>query len=158
MLEILGMDELLKKLDDMHEAPKKAGAKALKKAGEHVRRVEYDIVSKEHNRYWEKVGREELKRYGVKTRRNGSQIIDIGLRGKMTASQKKKDEANKRAGAHRPTHWDRIRGLWFNNWGFYHNITGQYVAGSNWLEKAYDDSSAEAYKIIRAELIKELEL
>lgn len=158
MLEVLGMDELLKKLDKMHDTPKKVGAKALKEAGTHVRKVQYQIVSKEHKKYSEKIGREELKRYGVKTRSSGSQVIDIGLKGRRTASQKKKDEANKKAGAHRPTHWDRIRGLWFNNWGFYHNRTGSYVAGSDWLGKSYDESSAEAYKIIRKELIKELEL
>lgn len=158
MLEVRGMKELLEKLNELSEAPEKAGKRALQKAGEHVKDVEVEVAKSEHNEYSQNVGWKELKKYGVKTKKSGSQVIDIGLRGKRTASQKKKDQSNKSAGVSRPTHWDRIKGLWYNNWGFYHNRTGKYVAGTNWIGKAYEKSSDKAYEIIRAEIIKEMGL
>lgn len=158
MLEIKGMDELIQKLEKMEQTPQKITKKALQKAGEHVKDAEVRVAKSEHNKYWEQVGWKEIKKYGVKTRKKGSQVIDIGLKGKRTASQKKKDAKNKASGKSRPTHWDKIKGLWFNNYGFYHNRTGQYVAGSDWIGKAYDESTDEAYEIIRTELLKEMGL
>lgn len=158
MLEVRGMKELLEKLEKVSEAPQKVGKKALQKAGAHVKDIEVKVAQREHDKYTQDVGHKEIKRYGVKTKKTGSQVIDIGLRGKRTASQKKKDQANKMAEKHRPTHWDKIKGLWFNNFGFYHNRTGKYVAGSDWIGKAYDESSDEAYDIIRKHLMDEMGL
>lgn len=157
-LEVKGMDELLTQLKKMHDAPEKVGRKALQEAGKHVKDVEVSVAKEEHPRmpegYSQDVGWKELKKYGVRTRRQGSQYVDIGLRGKVTASQKKKDAKNKESGKKRPTQWDRIKGLWFNNFGFYHNRTGEYIAGSNWIGKAYDESSEKAYRIIKEEIVK----
>lgn len=162
MLEVLGMKELLKKLDEVSEAPEKVSKKALQKAGNHVKDVEVEVAKREHKRapqgYSQDVGWKELKRYNVKKNKKGNQVIDIGMRATLTASQKKKDKQRAEAGESRPTYWDRVRGLWFNNWGFYHNLTGKYVAGSDWIGKAYDESVDEAYAIIRAEIIKEMRL
>lgn len=158
MLEVKGMKELLEKLEKISDAPEKVGKKALQVAGAHVKDVEVEVARKEHKKYSDDVGWKEIKKYGVKKRKSGSQVIDIGLRGKITASQKKKDLANKKAGKSRPTHWDRVKGLWFNNFGFYHNRTGEYVAGSDWIGKAYDESAERAYAIIREEIIKEMGL
>lgn len=153
-LMVKGMDELLEQLKKMDDAPEKVSKKALQKAGNHVRSVEVEIAKAEHNKYSQNVGWKEIKRYGVRTRKTGSQYVDIGLRGKVSANQKKKDQANKDSGKSRPTYWDRIKGLWFNNFGFYHNRTGEYVAGTNWIGKAYDESSEEAYRIVKEELVK----
>lgn len=153
-LEVKGMDELLDQLKKMNDAPEKVSKKALQKAGQHVKDVEVEVAKEEHKKYSQDVGWKEIKKYGVRTRRSGSQYVDIGLRGRRTASQKKKDEANKLAGKSRPTHWDKIKGLWFVNFGFYHNRTGEYIAGSNWIGKAYEESSEKAYRIIKEEIVK----
>lgn len=158
MLEVKGMDNLLKQLEKMNKTPNKVVNKALKTAGELVRSVEVDIVSERHDKWSEKVGRKEIKRYPIKSRKTGSKYVDIGVRAALTKSQKKKDAANIKAGTYRPTHWDRIKGLWYNNWGFHNERTGKYVAGSNWLGEAYDKSGEKAYKIIREVITKEMGL
>lgn len=158
MLEIKGLDELIKKLEKIEHTPEKITKKALKEAGDHVKKVEVAVAKAEHHRYSENVGWKEIKKYGVRSKKGGSQVIDIGLKGRRTAKQKKQDAKNKKLGKSRPTHWDKIKGLWFNNYGFYHNRTKQYVSGSNWIGKAYKESSDQAYNIIRDELLKEMGL
>lgn len=157
-LELEGMDKLLDKLKKMNNTPQKVSKQALNKAGEYVRRVQVEVAESTHNKYSEDVGAKELKKFGVKTRKTGSQYIDIGLRGSLTASQKKKDSANTKAGKSRPTYWDKVKGLYFNNFGFYHNRTGEYITGTDWMGDAYDESSKEAYRIIKEEIVKGLEL
>lgn len=157
MSQIKGMQELIDKLQKMEDAGNKIANSALREAGEVVKSAEVE-EAKKHNKYSEDVGWKEIKKYNVKLSKKGTKIIDIGLKGSQTPSQKKKDAKAKASGVARATHWDKIKGLYFNNYGFYHNITGEYVAGSNWLGKAYDKSVDDAYEIIRQKLIKEMEL
>lgn len=110
-LEVQGMDELLKTLKKMHDAPEKVSKQALNKAGEDVKKVEMRVAKEAHDKFSEDVGYKEIKKYGVRTRRQGGQYVDIGFRSKLTSSQKKKDQANKKAGKSRPTHWDKVKGL-----------------------------------------------
>lgn len=157
MSQIKGMQELIDKLQKMEDAGNKIANSALREAGEVVKSAEVE-EAKKHNKYSEDVGWKEIKKYNVKLSKKGTKIIDIGLKGSQTPSQKKKDAKAKASGVARATRWDKIKGLYFNNYGFYHNITGEYVAGSNWLGKAYDKSVDDAYEIIRQKLIKEMEL
>lgn len=158
MLKVEGLDELLRTLERVSVAPDKCVNRALRTAGDHVRRVEVDVVEQLHDKYSENVGKNELKRYAVKSRKGGSKYVDIGLRSKVTKSQRKKDSANIKAGNRRPTHWDKVKGIYYNNYGFYHNRTGEYVAGTHWIGKAYDESAEKAYRIIRDEIVKEMRL
>lgn len=104
------MDELLKMLNKMEAAPEKVGKKALDSAGMHVKKVEARVAESVHQEYSQRVGAKALKKYGVR-KRKGSQVVDIGIRGKLTKSQKRKDKAAKASGASRATYWDKVKGL-----------------------------------------------
>lgn len=161
MSQIKGMQELIDKLQKMEDAGNKIANSALREAGEVVKSAEVEEAKKAHtdnSKYSQNVGWKEIKKYNVRLSKKGTKVIDIGLKGSRTPSQKKKDAKAQASGVARATHWDKIKGLYFNNYGFYHNITGEYVAGSNWLGKAYDKSVDDAYEIIRQKLIKEMEL
>ena len=157
MLKVVGMQELVDKLDKMSVAGQKISTKTLNKAGNIVKKAEIQRAKK-HNKYSQNVGWKEIKKFSVKRNKNGARVVDIGIKGSVTKSQKRKDLEAQKRGDSRPTQWDRIRGLYFNNYGFYHNITGEYIAGSDWFGKAYEDSADEAYGVIRQELLKELDL
>lgn len=150
-----GVDELLKKLEKMQNAPEKVGEKALKAGAEIVKKTEINTVKKLHKKYSENIGWQEIKTFDIKRRRNGAKIIQTGIRGTQT----KRRAANKKPGKQkRSTHWDKIRGLWFNNFGFYNVKTGKYVAGSNWIQKSYDDSKDKAYGKIKEVVLREMDL
>ena len=157
MLEVIGMQQLVDKLEKMQDAGNKIANTALQKAGEVIKEAEVE-EAKKHNKYSQDVGWKEIKKYRVRVSKKGTKVIDIGLKASRTASQKKKEAKAKASGAARATHWDKIRGIYFNNYGFYHNRTGEYIAGSNWMGKAYDKSADEAYEIIRQQLITEMDL
>lgn len=156
-----GMTKLINKLDRMSKAPAKVVDKALQEAGEHVKKVEVKVVKQTHDKWSENVGYKEIQTFKIKARRNGSKIIQIGVRGsqKGTPTKSKKGKSSK-SGTSRPrnNHWNKIRGLWFNNYGFYHNKTGKYVAGSNWIGKSYEQSKKRAYQIIEETILKEMNL
>lgn len=138
-VEFKGMQELIDKLQRIQDTPRRIGNKVLKEAAEEVKEVEMDVAYNTHRKYSEDVGYKEIKKYGIRTYRSGSKYIDIGLKG---------------TGAD----WQKIKGLYFNNYGFYHNKTGRFIAGSNWIEKAYEQSREKAYKIIKDGLIREMKL
>lgn len=158
-VKVTGLKELTDKLDKMTTHLDKAGKRALEQAGQIVLDEERAVVKSTHNKYSENVGINELKKYPVKIgSKHKSKYINIGIRAKLTSTQKKKDSANKQAGMHRPTHWDRIKGLWYNNYGFFHNRTGKYVTGTDWIGTAYERSIDRAYQKIQSELEKEIKL
>lgn len=162
-IRVLGTKELLAKLQQISDAPQKCSKKALTKAGTHMRKVQVEEAKKEHNKYSEHVGYNEIKKYGVKTK-GSRQYIDIGLRAKMSAKKKMEEDKRKKEALAkgdkkaRVTHWDKVKGLYFNHYGFFHNLTGEYVAGSGWMDNAYDKGSFEAYKIIADVLRSEMGL
>lgn len=156
MLKIQGMQQLVDRLEKMEDAGKRASNVALKKAGEVVKAEQVEQAKKIHNKYSEHIGYNEIKKYQVKVGKTGKRTIDIGLKAPKNSKSKKKNSAS--TYTTRTTHWDKIKGLVFNNYGFYHNRTGQYVAGSNWMGKAYDNSCDEAYRVMTNEIIKELGL
>ena len=139
MVKVEGIQELVAKLQYMQEIPNKVGNKLLRQAGDHVKEVEVETAKKTHHLYSKDVGWQEIKRLPIRSYRSGNKYIDIGVRD-------------------RGGDWDKIKGLVFNNYGFRHNLTGRYIAGSNWIRTAYDDSSEQAYRIIREGLLKELKL
>lgn len=153
-VKITGMQEIVDQLDKMAKVGDKHGADALKKAGTHVKEVEQKVVRSTHDKWSQEVGYKELKRYPVKVGKKGGKFINIGIRAKQTPSQKKKDLEAQANGAKRATHWDRVKGLWYNNYGFFHNKSGAYIAGSDWIGTAYEQSVEGAYQIIRDELEK----
>lgn len=154
-----GLQELTDYLDKMGKIQDKVANQALMAAGDYVRDVEYKVVTKRHHKYSEgDIGAKELKRYPVRVGARMSRYCNIGIRAKQTAAQKKKDAKNTASGAHRPTQWDKVKGLWYNNYGFVHNRTGEYIAGSNWIETAYNQSIDEAYRIIQKKIMEGLKL
>lgn len=150
-LKAKGIDELIKKLENMQKAPDKVVDKALKAAAEIVKETEIATVKKLHNKYSEDIGYKEIKTFSVKRTKTGAKIIQTGIRG----SQNKKRRAAK---GRRSDHWSRIRGLWFNNFGFYNEKTGKYVAGSNWIGKSFEDCKDKAYEKMKEVVLRELDL
>ena len=136
MLKIYGMNELLNKLEKMKLAPNKVAKRALKKAGKHVLDVQKDVAGKEHHKYATGAGKSGLNLKTGTSRKNA--VVDVGITNK--------------------SNWDQVKGLYFNNYGFYHNRTGRYVAGSQWITTAYKQSAKGAYQIVKDELVKELDL
>lgn len=158
-VKVKGMQQMIDDLDKMVKVMDNVSKEALEVAGEIVKDKEVEVAKKEHNEYSEQVGWKEIKRYPVKIgSKRRSKYVNIGIRAQLTSADKKRDEENKKAGAHRPTHWDKIKGLWFNNYGFFHNRTGAYIAGSDWIGQAYDKSVDEAYKVIEEKLAEGLGL
>ena len=136
-LQVRGMRELIDHFEK--QANVKVSKTALKKAGEHVLEVERQVASSTHNK-WSRgnVGVENLRKFPIRSYQ-GCAFIDIGIKGAKTD-------------------WDKIRGLYFNHYGFHHNKSGQYIAGSRWMDKAYEDSVEKAQKILSEEMLKELDL
>lgn len=162
-LEVKGMQELVDTLDNMLKVGDKTSKEALQKAGDYVKDKEVTVAKRVHGRgngkgYSQDIGWKELKRYPVKMGKKGGKFVNIGIRASVSGTQKKKELADAKAGIKRATHYDKIKGLWFNHYGFYHNRTGEYVAGTNWMDSAYDDSVEGAYAIIREQIEKELGL
>ena len=157
-VEVKGMQQLMDTLDKMEKVGDKTVNKALKEAGDYVKDVEVKVAKSKHNKYSDDVGWRELKRYPIKIGKKGGKFVNIGIRASVSGTQKKKELSDAKAGKKRATHWQKICGLWFNHYGFYHNRTGEYIAGSNWMESAYDDSVEGAYKIIREKIEKDLGL
>lgn len=157
-VEVKGMQELIDALDKMEKVGDKTVNKALREAGDYVKDVEVKVAKSKHKKYSDDVGWKELKRYPIKMGKKGGKFVNIGIRASVSGNQKKKEIADAKAGVHRATHWDRIKGLFFNNYGFFHNRTGEYIAGSNWIGEAYENSIEEAYSKIREEIEKGLDL
>lgn len=153
-VKVTGMQEIIDQLDKMAKVGDKHGAAALKKAGDHVKDIEQQVARRVHDRWSEDLGWKELKRYPVKIGKRGGKFINIGIRASVSPSQKKKEMQDAKSGVKRATHWERVKGLWYNNYGFFHNKTGTYIAGSNWIDEAYEKSVDGAYKKIREELEK----
>lgn len=141
-LQIKGLQELI---DDFERQSKvKVSKSALKKAGEYVLSVEKDVAGSTHDKWARPAGVNNLKKFPIRSYR-GSAFIDVGIKGKR---QKDTDK--------RKTEWDMVRGLFYNHYGFFHNKTGNYVAGSRWMDKAFEQSENEAYKILSNEMLKEI--
>ena len=157
-VEVKGMQELVDTLDKMLKVGDETSKQALRKAGDYVKDEEVRVARSKHKKYSEEIGWQELKRYPVKMGRKGGKFVNIGIRASVSGKQKKKEMADAKAGIKRATHWDKIKGLWYNHYGFYHNRTGNYIAGSNWMDTAYENSVEGAYKIIRENIEKDLGL
>lgn len=147
----------MKRLEKMEDGTKKALNPALRAGAKVVKRKEVAVVKREHSKYSQNVGYKEIKSFPIRKRKSGSSV-DIGIKGRVTKARRRKDQANIANGVKRPTYWDRVKGIYFNNYGFYHNRTGQYIAGSNWLNKAYKESSDEAYLEVKKVVLEKMEL
>nr|DAW54702.1 MAG TPA: hypothetical protein [Caudoviricetes sp.] len=128
----------------------KAPKKGLRKAGDHVLKVEKDVANNIHYKYATGAGVDQLKRSKVRSYKKKA-FIDVGLKGKMSD-------------------WEKAKGLYFNHYGFFHNgwhkdgtaknrkktgIDGKYITGSRWMDKAFDKSKEKAYEILKDEMLKE---
>ena len=102
-LEIKGYQELIDKMHDTTEIADKAGNIGLKKAGEIVREAQYREVVRTHDKYSEKIGRQELKAYPIRSKKTGK-YISIGLKAKGQVHRK--DDSKGRS-----SHWSKIKGL-----------------------------------------------
>lgn len=155
-VDIKGVQELIDYFDKIGN--KSVPKKALKKAGEHVRKVEIEVAKSKHWEYSRKngsSGANHLKSFPPRVRK-GKGYVDIGLKEKGG------------------TNWDNVRGLYFNHYGFYHNgwhkegtaenrikngqKKGKYIAGSRWMDSAYDKSSKKAYELLEEGLLEGLDL
>lgn len=162
-IKVKGMQELTDTLDMMLKVGDKTAKSSLAKAGDYVKKKEVSTAKRVHGTgngkgYSEDVGWKEIKRYPVKIGKKGGKFVNIGFRASVSGKQRKKEESDSKAGVKRATHWDKIKGLWFNHYGFYHNRTGQYVAGSQWMDSAFDDSVDGAFRIIREDIERGLGL
>lgn len=151
-VQVKGMQELIDYYDKIGD--KKTPKKALRKAGDHVLKVEKRVAESKHYKYSRRngdSGKNHLKRFPVWTR-NNQFFVDIGIKGKE----------NK---------WKQVRGLYFNHYGFYHNgwhkkntrkrrlrgeIYPKYIAGTRWMDVAFTQSNKEAYDIFSNELMEGL--
>lgn len=141
-LQVKGLQQLI---DDFEQQNKvKVSKKALKTAGEYVLNVEKEVAGNRHSKWARPQGINNLKKFPIRSYR-GSAFIDIGIKGKKTKDADK-----------RKTEWDAVRGLYYNHYGFFHNKTGKYVAGSRWMDTAYDKSEEQAFKILSNEMLKEI--
>ncbi|MGL5718292.1 MAG: hypothetical protein ACRCX2_35135 [Paraclostridium sp.] len=133
-LQIKGLQTLI---DDFEKQTKvKVSKNALKKAGEYVLSVEKEVAGQEHDTWARPKGVNNLKKFPIRSYQ-GSAYIDIGLKGGKVD-------------------WSAVRGLYFNHYGFFHNKTGKYVAGSRWMDIAYDKSEEKAFKMLSEEMLKEI--
>lgn len=137
-LQVKGLQQLI---DDFERQQKvKVSKDALKKAGDYVLEVEKKIVNQTHRKWARPKGIDNLRKFPIRSYQK-SAYIDIGLKGKNAK-----------------TDWDAVKGLYFNHYGFFHNKSGKYIAGSRWMDKAYDQSEEKALKILSDEMLKEIGL
>lgn len=150
-MKVSGMQELIDHFDKMNNL--KAPKKALVEAGKHIKEVEQKTALEKHKKYSKNIGNKYIKAFPVRSYKK-SLFIDIGLRSAGAGAE-----------------WDKIKGLYFNHYGFYHNgwnnegtrenrikngRTGKYIAGSRWLDTAFERGKEKAYKIIEEELLKQV--
>ena len=153
-VDIKGIQELIDYFDKIGN--KKVPKNALKKAGQHVREVEVQVAKSTHRRYSRnnsESGANHIKSFPPRIRK-GKGFVDIGIKNKAS-------------------NWDAIRGLYFNHYGFYHNgwqkegtaenrikngKQGKYIAGSRWMDTAYEKSSKKAYELLEEGLLEGLDL
>lgn len=156
-VKVKGLREVNDYFDKISKVGEEPVKRALNKAGEEVRRIEIDVAQRTHCKYSEKIGYNELKKYPIRIGKMGSKYVSVGIRAKApTGKQKAKEQKAKANGVARATYWDRVKGLWYNNYGFYHNRTGKYITGSNWIDNAYEESVDKAFETIKDELMKGL--
>lgn len=135
-IDIKGFKELSDYFDKIGKVGEKPVNRALNAAGDKVKEIEVGVVRSTHHRYSTGAGSRELRKYPIVRGKGGNKIIKIGIKNKNVD-------------------FNKIRGLYFNNYGFYHNRTGRYITGSNWLGKAREKALPVAYKTIKEELMKE---
>ena len=132
-------------IDDFeHQTKVKVSKDALKKAVEYVLKNKKKVVGQTHRKWARPEGINNLKKFPIRSYQ-GSAFIDIGIKGNKTKDASK-----------RKTEWDAVKGLYYNHYGFYHNKTGQYIAGSRWMDTAYEKSEEQAFKILSNEMLKEI--
>lgn len=154
-VDVKGIQELIDYFDKIGN--KSVPKKALKKAGNHVREVEKRVAKSRHYEYSRRNGESgvnHLKSFPPRIRKNKG-FIDIGLKDTKAP-------------------WDSIKGLYFNHYGFYHNgwhkdgtaenrikngvKKGKYIAGSRWMDSAYEESREKAYELLEEGLLEGLDL
>lgn len=139
--EVIGMSELIDKINKYHDTPNKVGNKALKAASQIVLEVEKSTLLSMHRKDRSTgKGAANLKVGNIKTYSSGSKFVGVGF------------TKDKMGGAS----WDDIKGAYFNHYGWYNNRGGNYVAGSNWLGVAYDKAVDASYTTMKNILIAEL--
>ena len=154
-VQVKGMQELIDYFDKIGN--KKVPKKALRKAGDYVLKVEKDVAQQKHHKYSRNnanSGKNHLKKFPPRIRKNQG-FVDIGLKEKGS------------------TEWDNIKGLYFNHYGFYHNgwhkegtrknrlkegkPIGKYIAGTRWMDVAYDKSEKKALELLEEGLMEGLD-
>lgn len=142
-LEIIGMRELIDKLNNMEATPNKIGNKALKEAAQHMLEVERDTAASIHKKYRTGKGEKALHVGRIKTYSSGNKYVGVGFTKEMMGGS---------------SNWDDIKGLYFNHYGFYNVRYKTYVAGSNWLGIAYEKAADNCYSIMKNIILSELKL
>lgn len=137
--EVIGMQELVDKLNRYHDTPNRVGAKAVRQAGELMLEYERGTAKQMHSKD-RSTGRgaAALKVGKVKSYSSGSKFVGVGFTKDMMGN------------------WDDMKGLYFNHYGYHNNRGGKYVAGSNWLGVAFDKGSSGCYEIMKSVIIAEL--
>lgn len=141
-VEVIGMSELVDKLNKYHDAPNRVANKALREAGKAMLEHEKSTLKRMHSKDRSTgKGAANLKVSNIKTYSSGNKYVGVGFTKDMMGGS---------------DNWKNIKGAYFNNFGFYNNRGGKYVAGSNWLGVAYENGSNECYNIIKNMILLEL--
>lgn len=136
-LQVKGLQEMIDHFEKQTKV--KVSKTALKKAGDYVLDVEKNVAGSKHDKWSRgKVGVNNLRKFPIRNYK-GSAFIDVGIKGGKSD-------------------WGAIRGLYYNHYGFFHNKTGKYIAGSRWMDTAYDKAEQQALNILSEEMLKELDL
>ena len=152
--KITGVQELVDYYDKLIDT--KPTKKSLRQAAKIVKTEEKKQAKEIHDTYSKDVGNKYVKQLPVKMYKTKG-YVHIGLKSTGGGSD-----------------WDKWKGLYFNHYGFYHNaykssktrknrIRGnteacKYIAGSRWMDTAFEKSVDRAYdkmqKVLREELKK----
>lgn len=130
--EVIGIDRIIKNLEEKSNIPDKVKAKYVHEAADVVllhMKIDAPRADEEEDSTYSWRNLDKVDGRGAK----GYLYIDIGI------------NAN---------NWEGTRGLWFQNWNGVHS-SGEHLL---WMEKSFKESSKLAKKIIKDGLSKELGL
>lgn len=148
-VQVKGLKELIDYYDKVNNV--KSVKKAVKQGGEVILETEKQVAADRHRTYATGKGVAQLKLSSIRSKKKRA-FIDAGIK------NGKSD-------------WNSVKGLYYNHYGFYHSGwhhkntrkkrlagdgQGHYIAGSRWMDDAFDKSISKAYAKVEEVLLEEL--
>lgn len=147
-VKVSGMKALVDHFDKIN-SPKPV-KKAVREGGKVILKQEKETARHVHKKYATGKGAAQLKLSTVRSNKKRA-FVDAGI-GKKS-------------------NWEAVKGLYYNHYGFYHSgwnhdktrkkrlaspdYTGTYIAGSRWMDTAFDKSISNAYQKVEDVLMEE---